>query len=140
MKANGSPVPQFETDADRTYFLAILPLHPLAGVAKKNGAHGGAHDGAIPRFTTAQVSLLRSVKTQPLSRLEIAERLGRGRRSGHILRTLSRLLDEGLIQLTLPDKPRSKLQRYRITDKGLLALRGVVVIRENSEGDLPRRR
>jgi ATP-dependent DNA helicase RecG len=28
MRENNSPEPQFETDADRTYFLVVLPVHP----------------------------------------------------------------------------------------------------------------
>ena len=28
LKANGSPMPVFETDDDRTYFLTTIPIHP----------------------------------------------------------------------------------------------------------------
>jgi len=28
MRRNGSPSPRFDTDAERTYFLAELPIHP----------------------------------------------------------------------------------------------------------------
>ena len=34
MKENGSPAPRFDTDADRTYFTAILPIH--SGALLKN--------------------------------------------------------------------------------------------------------
>ena len=36
MKNNGSDIPVFETDEDRSYFLTILPIHPLfTGQSKK---------------------------------------------------------------------------------------------------------
>ena len=33
-------------------------------------------------------------------------------------RYLQPALSEGLIEMTIPDKPNSRLQRYRLTDKG----------------------
>lgn len=30
IKKNGSPLPRFETDDDRTYFLTVFPIHPKA--------------------------------------------------------------------------------------------------------------
>ena len=37
---------------------------------------------------------------------------------------LKRLLDDELLEMTVPDKPRSPLQKYRLTDKGRAALSG----------------
>ena len=33
-------------------------------------------------------------------------------------RYLKPALDEGLIEMTIPEKPNSRLQKYRLTDKG----------------------
>ena len=38
---------------------------------------------------------------------------------------LERLLQEELLEMTVPDKPRSPLQKYRLTDKGRAALAGL---------------
>jgi ATP-dependent DNA helicase RecG len=37
---------------------------------------------------------------------------------------LNPLLEEGLVEMTIPDKPRSSKQRYRLTDKGRRVLAG----------------
>lgn len=33
-------------------------------------------------------------------------------------------IDQGLMEMTIPDKPRSPLQKYRLTSKGMAWLRG----------------
>lgn len=33
------------------------------------------------------------------------------------------LIEAGLLELTIPDKPRSRLQRYRVTEAGRAALK-----------------
>ncbi|HST62145.1 MAG TPA: RNA-binding domain-containing protein, partial [Longimicrobium sp.] len=51
MQDNGSPVPRFETDEARTYFTAVLPIHPLAhatGEDELAGPHVDADVSAIP--------------------------------------------------------------------------------------------
>ena len=49
----------------------------------------------------------------------MAEMLGmKSKRSRQLTETLERLRQHGLAELTIPDKPRSRNQKMRITEKG----------------------
>ena len=54
----------------------------------------------------------------PLSRSELSKKLGHKKASGRLYNVIRDLLDNQMIEYTLPDKPRSKRQQYRLTDKG----------------------
>jgi len=47
---------------------------------------------------------------------------GRKNRTKFRDQVLNPLLEEGLIEMTIPDKPRSSKQKYRLTDKGRVLL------------------
>ena len=47
---------------------------------------------------------------------------GYSSRTGHFRRRFNRLLREGLLEMTVPDKPRSPIQKYRLTEKGRAAI------------------
>ena len=48
--------------------------------------------------------------------------VGHSSRTGHFKRWLKSLLAEGFLEMTVPDKPRSPIQKYRLTDTGHAAL------------------
>lgn len=53
----------------------------------------------------------------PMGKREISAALGQKEISGQLNKVIRTLLAAGQIELTLPDKPRSRLQQYRITSK-----------------------
>jgi ATP-dependent DNA helicase RecG len=58
-----------------------------------------------------------------LGKLALAQGLGHQSVSGELNRQIRRLLDEGLIEYSLPDKPNSRLQQYRLTEQGKALLK-----------------
>jgi ATP-dependent DNA helicase RecG len=138
IQKNGSPLPVFETDDDRTYFVARFPIHPKAihRITKEERAEPG-RPGAKSRHQSQYQSQYQSVK-QPLnarvclflaqttdaSISDISEYLGQKRVSGQLKVVLKDMMTQGIIEYTMPDKPQSRLQRYRLTAKGKEWLEG----------------
>ncbi len=85
---------------------------------------GGLVEGTRPESeqnagqVTGQVEQLLQHLTEDLSRKELMAKLGlKGRDNFEKLYLLPALKDE-LIEMTFPDKPSSRLQKYRLTAKG----------------------
>ena len=74
----------------------------------------------------AQVDLriLQACAETPLSSAEIATALGHKTLSGNVRRALPALREAGLLEFTIPGKPNSRLQKYRLTENGKQALEG----------------
>ena len=64
------------------------------------------------------VEILEAIKYGPKSTKEIMDEIGIVKKTGSLKRTLKDLLEIGMIEYTIPEKPRSRLQKYRITEKG----------------------
>ncbi|WP_439256816.1 RNA-binding domain-containing protein [Lonepinella sp. BR2271] len=52
------------------------------------------------------------------SLLDLMSWVGRSNRTKFRQQILTPLLEQGIAEMTIPDKPNSRLQRYRLTDKG----------------------
>lgn len=112
-KESGSPAPKFESDDDRTYMLIRLPVHPRAmGQAIEERAQSGAQSGAQSE------QVITALLTAPLSMNELVTALGLKSKTGSLKRIVSELLASGFIEYAIPDKPSSRLQKYRLTNEG----------------------
>ncbi len=114
MKRNGSPKARFKTDDLRLWFRVELPVHPKM----RNGqAHVRAHVQAHVLNETAK-RIMAILKSGPLATHQITEALGHTGRSGAVKLALTQMESSGLIELTIPDKPRSRNQMRRLTSQG----------------------
>lgn len=63
-------------------------------------------------------SLLKALQTKPLSAVECMTRLKLSHRPTFRSNYLHPAIDQGLIERTIPEKPNSRLQKYRLSQKG----------------------
>ena len=89
--------------------MTVLKKHPLSQVE------------AQVQLADTEERILELCVDEPKSKLEIANAFGHKSVPGNIKRTVQRLLNEELLTHTIPDRPRSSKQKYRITKKGLMS-------------------
>ena len=75
-------------------------------------------------FSDPQRAVLQVLKGKSLSRKEIFAEIGLSGDSRAFKRTIEPLMSAELVERTLPDKPNSRLQKYRLTAAGKVLLEG----------------
>jgi predicted transcriptional regulator len=65
-----------------------------------------------------QISILKALKSKTLSRKEIFIAIDMNGDFRFFKRSIEPLIEAGLIEMTIPTKPSSKMQKYRLTDAG----------------------
>jgi len=143
MEANGSPPPEFDFDEDHTYFMCRLPAHPQATMPERltpqaidrqpisrneAGLPAGEQvgTGCVPSLSqvcpkSVSTDTVRIVlqTVEPAADLQaLMAEVGHTNRTRFRNAVLRPLIASGLIEMTIPDKPRSSKQKYRITEKG----------------------
>jgi ATP-dependent DNA helicase RecG len=77
-----------------------------------------AQVGAQVKFTATEKRLLQTCSENPQDSRTLAEAVGYTSRTGNFKRALEKLVKRKLLEMTIPDKPRSSKQKYRLTAKG----------------------
>ena len=108
MKVNGSPPPEFESDDERSYFIIRLTARQDTD---------STADRVTKHKTQAEL-ILEALSEGEMSMNDLVEKLGLEKRTGAFRRTVNELLDERLIEYTIPEMPSSRLQKYKLTEKG----------------------
>jgi ATP-dependent DNA helicase RecG len=123
--ANKLPEPQIEEIAGRVRFTVPLPkCLPLAPEqSRKTTSNLQADRGAIGRAQSGAQSgaqsdrIILALSDSPLSAQELTKVLGLEGKTGAFKRAIKELLEQGIIEYTIPEKPTSRLQKYRIATK-----------------------
>lgn len=145
MEENGSPPPVFETDENNTYFLCILPIHPLTPNAQYKRAIdetkyitkkinnlteintylslsvseiGDRDKEAIRKEINDMTKMVLNYCTKPKSRDELFEKIGLYKNTKNFQNHIKPLIDLGWLYFTIPNKLTSRDQKYYTTDLG----------------------
>lgn len=87
-------------------FRTVIPLTPVE--VEKVGPQEKTHDATHDKTHDAILAFC----VEPLSKAEIAEHCGYKNTKNFTQKYLRPLLDSGMLKMTLPDKPKSKNQKY----------------------------
>ena len=88
---------------------------------KERGAQSRAQSEA--QSGAQSHAVLTALTEGPLSAAKLVEVLQLGTKTGAFKRSMRSLLEQGCIAYTIPDKPNSRLQKYRLTEKGRARLK-----------------
>jgi ATP-dependent DNA helicase RecG len=105
---NKNPEPSWQEQADSVYITFL----PAALIASERGAE------QVTGEVTGEVDRLLAAMSGAMSRLEIQAALNLKHEDHFRAAYLVPALQTGLIEMTIPDKPKSRLQKYRLTKKG----------------------
>ncbi len=127
----GLPEPRVEEVIDRVRFTIYLPAHAAGVMAADPNAAARLIDPAglgeslghqVESLSDRELTMLRLVRDQPASGAELLASIGIGNETRNLRRHVHPLLDAGLIARTVPQKPTSSRQRYRLTPAGCACL------------------
>ena len=68
--------------------------------------------------------ILSALTGNSLSKAEIAQSIGKQKVDGQLNKEVRTLMDKGVIEYTIPEKPNSRMQKYRLTETGHRELLG----------------
>ncbi|MGN1144532.1 MAG: ATP-binding protein, partial [Anaerovoracaceae bacterium] len=114
MEANGSDLPVFETDEDRTYFTVILP------VQKKflNKEVEKEKRKTRKTFDEVKTLIIETLEREgDLSTSELAVKMGYSKLTDTISRAAKELMKEKKVEYSEPEKKNSKNQKLRLMKK-----------------------
>ncbi len=114
--APGAGAPSF---IDDDMFTTVVPLAPVA--SEVAGQVAGQVTGQVP----VEVMKLLETVVGEMTRTQIQALLKLRGRANFEDRYLKPALGLGLVELTIPDKPKSSKQRYRLSEAGKRVLGGV---------------
>lgn len=114
LRRNGSPAPEFDMDDDRTYLNTIIHIRDGFSTSFKSSDKDGflQHSSGTINMSIQDYARLMEYLQQPRTRKELQDFCNYGSRDYFRTKILNPLIEAGIIDLTIPDKPQSSKQKY----------------------------
>ena len=112
----GLPEPVIEEIGMHLRITVFIGQNRLMKTPAKSGVESGVESEDGPSVSWRVLHVLK--EGAPLSKIEIAKALGRTRPNRYLDESMRRLIAADEVAYTLPEKPNSRLQKYRLTEKG----------------------
>lgn len=113
----------FFTDESRMSFYTEIKIHPeFLKELIPTEVQDGVYDQNLIFISQTEQKILQVINNQQSSLSKILTNFGYKVITRNIREALTRLLNLELIAYTIPEKPRSKHQKYKITQKGMRQL------------------
>jgi len=119
---NGNQPPNWSEQAG-SVFVIFTPA-PSKTVAEVTPQVPDKYPTSTRQVTPQEAAVLQAA-VSPTTRAELQKRAGLRDREHFLNSCLNPLLEAGLLEMTIPDKPRSSKQKYRLTEKGRQVLAGI---------------
>jgi len=119
LKNNGSPPPVFQTDEERSYFITILNIHPMAHIEE---IEDKKIIKDINEYLNEKALSILEICMEAKKRSEIFQFLGVTNQTKNFKINVLPLIERGYLRQSIIDKPKSKKQRYETSEKGLRAI------------------
>ena len=115
-KENGNPKPTWEVRAESVVTTFLPSVFFATGEIPEERPKLRPKIRPKLRPKSIEAEVVNLLRKGPLSKAEIAELLGHQRISGGLKKVFQSLIDQGVIAYTIPDKPRSKVQKYKLNE------------------------
>ncbi len=120
LKASGNPPAEFILESGsvlcKVYQRVVAPSQKNDPV-QVNGEFEAPVEAPV-ELSATDSAILKALTKLALGRSSLLPLLGDTRPTGNYKKAMEKLMIIGLIEMTIPDKPNSRLQKYQITEKG----------------------
>ena len=113
---NGSGLPEYITDADRTFLRVVFPIHPRFAVGDVVEGSARSRRRSEEEMESMKDEILEILANRgALSTKEVYTALGYSTATSGFRRCISELMDGGLVEYLYPESPRSSKQKLRLS-------------------------